>query len=229
MTMQEPDSRRNTLNTTIARRFVILISGQGSNMQAIITQSQRHLVNASFEKVVSNEPTAPGIDWADRQGLPTSVVDHRAFGTREAFDQALAEVIDACQPDYVLLAGFMRILTPTFVRRFKGRLINIHPSLLPAFSGLHTHKRAIESGVGCHGCTIHFVTEELDHGPIIAQAAMAVSKNDTIKTLAERVLLLEHELYPTVVAWLANDQVSLNDKEQVVLRDVQTRHIWKSS
>lgn len=227
--MLKPDSRINTVKTTTARRFVILISGQGSNMQEIITQSQRRLINASFEMVVSNKPTAAGIDWAKRQGLATTIVDHQTFNSREAFDQALAKVIDTCEPDYVLLAGFMRILTPGFVRRFKGRLINIHPSLLPAFSGLHTHQRVIDSSVGCHGCTIHFVTDHLDHGPIIAQAAMAVTNKDTADTLAKRVLSLEHELYPTVVEWLANDQVSLNDKEQVVLHGVHTRHIWKPS
>lgn len=219
----------NSPNTSKTTRFVILISGQGSNLQAIIDHARKNSLNVSFERIISNVPSAHGIEWAKRQGLPVTIVDHRAFSSRQAFDEALADAIDACTPDYVLLAGFMRILTPAFVRRFNGRLINIHPSLLPAFTGLHTHARAVESGVGCHGCTIHFVTNELDHGPIIAQAALPVSSQDSVESLAARVLALEHELYPIVVEWLANNQVALNDKGVVTLRDVTHRHIWKSS
>jgi|AntAceMinimDraft_13_1070369.scaffolds.fasta_scaffold07442_3 phosphoribosylglycinamide formyltransferase-1 len=227
--MPERNAPPNAANVTTTPRFVILISGQGSNLQAIVNHVRSRSINASFEHIVSNVPNAQGIDWARRQGLPTTVVDHRAFESRQAFDETLADLIQACSPDYVLLAGFMRILTPAFVKRFSGRLINIHPSLLPSFSGLHTHQRAIDSGVSCHGCTIHFVTEELDHGPIIAQAALPVLSNDTVESLTARVLSLEHELYPLVVEWLANNQVALSEKGLVTLRGVNNRHIWKSS
>jgi len=231
--MSKHDAPVNTFssspNATKTTRFVVLISGQGSNLQAIVNHARNHSLNASFEHIISNVPSAQGIEWAQRAGLPATIIDHRSFVSRQAFDETLAETIEACSPDYVLLAGFMRILTPAFVRRFRGRLINIHPSLLPAFSGLRTHQRVIESGVSCHGCTIHFVTEELDHGPIIAQAALPVSSEDTPERLAARVLALEHELYPRVVGWLANNQIAFNDKGLVTLRDVNNRHIWKSS
>ena len=177
---------------------------------------------------MSNKASAAGLDWAAERGIETAVVDHRLFSDREKFDQALARVVVKFEPDYVLLAGFMRILTPGFVNQFKGRLINIHPSLLPAFPGLHTHARAIEAGVQRHGCSVHFVTDELDHGPVIAQAALEVSTTETPEQLAQRVLVLEHQLYPEVVQWLSRDQVTLDDNGKVTLHGVSYRHIGTS-
>jgi phosphoribosylglycinamide formyltransferase-1 len=208
------------------RRFVVLISGRGSNMQCIVEQAQAQRWPAEFVRVIANEEHAGGIAWAQSQAIPTSVVPHRAFDSRRAFDEQLALTIEAERPDYVLLAGFMRILTPEFVRRFKNRLINIHPSLLPAFPGLKTHAQAIAAGVGWHGCTVHFVTDQLDHGPIIAQGAVAVSDTDDASTLEQKVLGIEHVLYPRVVQWLAEGRVKINDAGQVCLNGVIKRHLW---
>lgn len=206
-------------------RFVVLVSGRGSNLQAIVQHCRSTGVDAEFVHVVSNVPDAPGLHWAAQQGLSTQVVSHLGFPDREAFDLALAAVIDSHRPDYVLLAGFMRILTPGFVSRFENRLINIHPSLLPAFTGLRTHAQALASGVGWHGCTVHFVTAKLDHGPIIAQAALEVHDHDTPESLASRVLELEHRLYPEVVSWLARGLVSVDDHGKVSVRSVMQRHL----
>ncbi|UOD49259.1 phosphoribosylglycinamide formyltransferase [Orrella daihaiensis] len=211
-----------------ARRFVILISGRGSNMQQIIEQARAQGWPAQFVRVIANEADAPGIAWAKQQGLQTAVVPHRDFTDRQAFDEHLAQIIEADRPDYVLLAGFMRILTPGFVARFKHRLINIHPSLLPAFPGLKTHEQAIAAGVGWHGCTVHFVTDQLDHGPIIAQAAVPVKDNDTPQVLANRVLKLEHQIYPRVVQWLAQGLVQVNQVGQITLEGITQRHLWVS-
>lgn len=186
---------------------VILISGRGSNMQAIVEANTGLDVRA----VIANEPDAAGLTWAAARGIDTQCVDHRQFTGRDAFDAALAAAIGAHAPSYVLLAGFMRILTPAFVSRFAGQLINIHPSLLPAFPGLHTHRRALEAGVTLHGATVHFVTAELDHGPIIAQAAVPVVDGDTEASLAARVLAQEHRLYPMVARWLAQGLVQLGE------------------
>lgn len=205
-------------------RFVVLISGRGSNMCAIIEQARRQQWPAEFVRVISNRPDALGVSWANAQQIPTSIVSHKDFASRQAFDEHLAELIDQEQPDYVLLAGFMRILTPAFVRHYAGRLINIHPSLLPAFGGLHTHERALAAGVGWHGCTVHFVTEEVDGGPIIAQAALPVHATDTSDSLEERVLQLEHQLYPAVVKWLAHGQVELSADGHVNVHGVTERH-----
>ena len=211
------------------RRFVVLISGRGSNMQQIITQAQAGNWSAAFVRVISNESDAPGIDWAKARGLATSVLPHRDFASRDAFDARLADMIEQEAPDYVLLAGFMRILTPAFVSRFKNKLVNIHPSLLPDFTGLHTHKRALEAGVAKHGCTVHLVTDQLDHGPIIAQAALAVRANDTPASLQQRVLKAEHVLYPQVVQWLAQGQVQVNESGQINVTGVSSRHLWIES
>lgn len=210
--------------TTSRCRFVVLISGRGSNMCAIIEQARREQWPAEFTRVISNRADSPGIAWANARKIPTSVLSHKDFATRQAFDAHLASVIDQEQPDYVLLAGFMRILTPVFVRQFSGRLVNIHPSLLPAFGGLRTHERALAAGVGWHGCTVHFVTEEVDGGPIIAQAALAVQPDDTPDSLQARVLELEHQLYPAVVKWLVNRQVELDTDGHVIVRGVSKRH-----
>jgi phosphoribosylglycinamide formyltransferase-1 len=182
---------------------VILISGRGSNMRALVEAKP----GIDFAGVISNRPEAAGLDWARAQGLATRALDHRAHPSREAFDAALAEAVDAFGPDYLFLAGFMRILTEGFIRRYPRRLVNIHPSLLPSFPGLHTHRRAIEAGVKLHGATVHFVTPQLDHGPIIAQAAVPVLAGDTEETLAGRVLAQEHRLYPRAARWIAEGRV----------------------
>jgi phosphoribosylglycinamide formyltransferase 1 len=186
------------------KNIVILISGGGSNMAAIVrtAQSQQWATRygAHVAAVVSNKPDAKGLQFAAQQGIATAVLDHKAFADRDAFDAQLAKVIDSYTPSLVVLAGFMRILTPAFVQRYAGRLLNIHPSLLPAFPGLHTHQRAIDAGCQFAGATVHQVTAELDHGPIIAQAVVPVLPGDTADTLAARVLSQEHFIYPQAVA-----------------------------
>ncbi|RYF74453.1 MAG: phosphoribosylglycinamide formyltransferase [Comamonadaceae bacterium] len=191
------------------KNIVILISGGGSNMAAIVQAAERGRWTARFgarvAAVVSNKPEAAGLDVARQFGIATAAIDHRAFETREAFDAALAAAIDGYAPALVVLAGFMRILTPGFVERYAGRLVNIHPSLLPAFPGLHTHRRALEAGCTVAGVTVHQVTAELDHGPILAQAVVPVLADDTPEKLAQRVLAQEHRLYPQAIeAWLAD-------------------------
>ncbi len=183
-------------------RLVILISGRGSNMQSIIRAIESGELQADIAAVISNRPDAAGLQTASAAGIATQVINHRDFDSREAFDQQLAREIDAYQPDYVILAGFMRILTAAFVEHFAGRLINIHPSLLPKFKGLHTHQRAIEAGEREHGASVHFVTAELDDGPVILQAKVPVLKGDTPETLAARVLIEEHKLYPDALKLL---------------------------
>ena len=187
------------------KSIVILISGRGSNMQAIVEAA----LPVRIAAVISNRADAEGLAYAVQRGITTAVVDHTTFPTREAFDAALALKIDEHIPDFVLLAGFMRVLTPGFVNRFIGRLINIHPSLLPAFPGLHSHERALQSAVKLHGCSVHFVTPELDHGPIIIQAAVPLLPNDDAATLAARVLRQEHIVYPRALRWLIEGKVSL--------------------
>ena len=192
------------------KNIVILISGSGSNMAAIVRAAQREhwasRLGARVALVLSNKADAKGLDVAREQGIATAVVDHKAFATREAFDAELVRVIDASDPAgspaLVVLAGFMRILTPVFVDRYAGRLLNIHPSLLPAFTGLHTHQRAIDAGCKVAGVTVHQVTSELDHGPILAQAVVPVLPGDTADLLAARVLTQEHLIYPRAIAGL---------------------------
>jgi phosphoribosylglycinamide formyltransferase-1 len=186
------------------KRIVILISGRGSNLEAIVRACAAEGWNACVAAVVSNRADAAGLAFAAAHGIATAVVDHRTFGDLVAFDTALAEAVDAHAPDLLLLAGFMRILTPAFVQRYAGRLLNIHPSLLPAFTGLNTHRRAIEAGCKVSGATVHFVTADLDHGPIVAQALVPVLPDDSEATLAERVLAREHVLYPLAVRWFAD-------------------------
>jgi len=193
------------------KNLVILISGRGSNMEALLEAN----LPARVAAVISNEPGARGLDTARRRNLPTAVVDHRAFGNRAAFDAALASEIDRHSPHLVLLAGFMRILTAAFVRAYEGRLLNIHPSLLPAFPGLDTHRRALQAGVRIHGCTVHFVTVELDHGPIIIQAAVPVLPDDTEDALAARVLKEEHRIYPQAVRWFCEGRLGLTPDGRV--------------
>jgi len=197
------------------RRVVLLISGRGSNMQAIVHTLRAHDVDDASCCVISNRPEAAGLSWARQQGLATQVVDHHAHASRAAFDMALGDAIAAHAPDYILLAGFMRILTPDLVERFAGRMLNIHPSLLPLFPGLHTHQQALDAGVRWHGCSVHFVTAQLDHGPIVAQGVVPVHDDDDAQSLAARLLPLEHAVYTRVVTWLAQGRVSLDDAGRV--------------
>lgn len=183
------------------KNLVILISGRGSNMVAIAEACAAEGWDARIAAVISNRSDAGGLAYAQQKGIPTAVVNHREFEDREAFDTALAQVIDGFAPDLVVLAGFMRILTAGFVQRYAGRMLNIHPSLLPAFPGLHTHRRAIEAGCKVAGTTVHVVTPELDHGPVIVQAVVPVRPDDTEDTLAARVLVMEHQAYPRAVRW----------------------------
>ena len=192
------------------KNIVILISGGGSNMAAIVREAQRghwrETLGAQVAAVISNRADAGGLALAREQQIATDVVDHKGFADREAFDTALAAAIDRHSPTLVVLAGFMRILTPRFVQRYSGRLLNIHPSLLPAFPGLHTHQRAIDAGCRVAGATVHQVTAELDHGPILAQAVVPVLPADTAETLAARVLSQEHQVYPRAIAALLGQQ-----------------------
>ena len=189
---------------------VVLLSGRGSNMQALLE------AGIPVSAVISNIAGAAGLAVAARRGVATGVVEHRRFATREAFDAALAAEIDRHAPRLVALAGFLRVLTPAFVAHYAGRLVNIHPSLLPEFPGLDTHGRALAAGAKRHGCTVHFVTAELDHGPIIAQASVPVLPGDTPDTLAARVLQQEHQLYPRAIRWFLDDELVIEgDKVRV--------------
>jgi len=199
------------------KSVVILISGRGSNMRSIVEAG----LAANVRAVISNRPDAGGLAYAREHGIATAVVDHTQHPDRAAFDHALAQEIDRHAPDLVVLAGFMRILTPGFVEHYAGRMINIHPSLLPAFTGLHTHRRAIEAGCRIAGVTVHFVTGELDGGPIIAQTAVPVLAGDDEATLAARVLAQEHLLYPRVVRWFLEERLTLQHG-RAVLRDEAT-------
>jgi phosphoribosylglycinamide formyltransferase-1 len=200
------------------KNIVILISGRGSNMMAIAQACACEGWNARIAAVISNKPDAPGLADAARRGIATAVVDHHAHADRAAFDAALAEAIDAFAPDLVVLAGFMRILSADFVNRYAARMLNIHPSLLPAFTGLHTHRRAIAAGCKLAGATVHVVTPELDHGPIVAQAAVPVLEGDTEETLAARVTAAEHILYPRVVRWWVDGELDFNGSGRIAHR-----------
>lgn len=195
------------------KNIVILISGRGSNMQAIV---EARIPGARVAAVISNRPDAAGLAWARTQGIDTVALDHKGFADRAAFDAALAQTIDRYQPDLVVLAGYMRILTDDFVAHYAGRMLNVHPSLLPAFSGLNTHTRALEAGVKITGCTVHFVTPELDHGPIVAQAAVPVLDDDTPDQLEARILEQEHHIYPQAVRWLIEGRLKLENSRVVL-------------
>ena len=195
-------------------RIVVLISGSGSNLQSLLDASQGgELGDADVVAVLSNKPGAYGLERAQQAGIATDCVEHQRFDSREAFDNALRVAIDRHQPDLVILAGFMRILTPDFVRHYRGRLLNIHPSLLPKYPGLHTHQRALEAGDAEAGATVHFVTEELDGGPPIIQAKVPTLPDDSAETLAARVLSKEHRIYPLAARWFAEGRLQLNDSE----------------
>jgi phosphoribosylglycinamide formyltransferase-1 len=193
------------------KNIVILISGRGSNMEAIVQACATEGWPARVAAVISSRHDAAGLQFARSRGIATAVVDHKGFADREAFDAELSRVVRRYAPDVVVLAGFMRILTPGFVKQFEGRMVNVHPSLLPAFTGLHTHRRAIEAGCKLAGATVHFVTAELDHGPIIAQVVVAVLPGDSEATLSARVLAREHVLYPRAVRWLINGMLRVDN------------------
>lgn len=191
------------------KNIVILISGRGSNMEAVIRSAQAERWPAQVAAVISNRADAAGLAFAAKHGIRTAVVANKDYATRADFDAALQVVIDGFQPDLVVLAGFMRILTEQFVAHYSGRMLNIHPSLLPAFPGLATHAQALAAGVAEHGATVHFVTAELDHGPMVAQAAVPVLPDDTVESLSARVLLQEHELYPRAIRWFVEGRLSI--------------------
>ena len=200
----------------MTHQLAVLISGSGTNLQAIMDAQKAGTLDAEIAVVFSNRANAAGLERAAQAGIPTASLDHRDYPDREQFDQAMIEVLTPYAPDTVVLAGFMRILSAVFVRHYAGQLINIHPSLLPKYRGLNTHARALEAGDSEHGCSIHFVTEELDGGPLIAQAPIAVHANDTIDSLSKRVQQREHLLYPQVLQWRAQDRLELTDNGVVL-------------
>jgi len=199
-----------------ACRIVVLISGSGTNLQALIDAQQQGQLPVHIGCVISNKPGVAGLARADHAGINTEVVDHKRFTEREQFDQQLIDAIDQYQPDLVVLAGFMRILTAGFVRHFQGKMLNIHPSLLPKYQGLHTHKRALEAGDTTHGVTVHFVTEELDGGPPIIQAIVPINQGDTETSLAKRVQAQEHIIYPMAVSWFAQQRLVMEGNKALL-------------
>ncbi len=188
-------------------RIAILISGRGSNMQAVLDAR----LDATIAAVISNNPSAGGLALARSRGVETAIVNHREYPDRAGFDKVLGEKIASYRPDLIVLAGFMRILTPAFIERFNDRIMNIHPSLLPAFPGMDTHRRALEEGVRVHGCTVHFVTPDLDHGPIVVQAAVPVLPDDDEQRLAARVLEQEHRIYPQAIRWFLDGRLAIEN------------------
>ncbi|WP_225721547.1 phosphoribosylglycinamide formyltransferase [Candidatus Vallotiella sp. (ex Adelges kitamiensis)] len=207
------------------KKLVILISGRGSNMEAIVRACAVQRWPARVAAVVSNRPDAAGLTFAAAHAVVTSVVDHTQFNKRDEFDAALMRVVDMYEPDLVILAGFMRVLTPAFIKHYAARIMNVHPSLLPSFTGLHTHQRALDAGVVVHGATVHFVTTELDYGPIIAQGVVPVLVGDTNIVLSKRVLQLEHKLYPRAVRWFVEDRLRMYDN-RVELEVTETRFLF---
>jgi phosphoribosylglycinamide formyltransferase-1 len=207
------------------KRIVFLVSGRGSNMAAIVQACAREHWPAKVAAVISHRAGAAGLDFAAARGIACATVDHRDHADRESFEAALVQAIDAHAPHVVVLAGFMRILSAGFVQRYAGRMVNIHPSLLPAFPGLHTHRRALEAGCKLAGATVHFVTAELDHGPIIAQGVVPVLPGDTEDSLAERVLATEHRLYPMALRWIVEDALSV-ENGVVRQRDGAAQCLW---
>ena len=190
-------------------RLVVLISGSGSNLQAIIDACQSGYINAEVAAVISNKADAYGLTRAKHAGIATQVLDHKQFASREEYDVALGQLISDFTPDLVVLAGFMRILTPSLVQKFKGKMLNIHPSLLPKYQGLNTHQRAIDANDAEHGVSVHFVTEELDGGPVVCQARVPILPDDTAESLAKRVHMQEHKLYPLVVKWFSEQRLKM--------------------
>jgi len=205
-------------------RVVVLLSGRGSNFQAIAEAE----LPIEIVAVISNRPQAAGLTWARERGLAAIALDHTDHADREAFDVLLADEIERHRPDLVVLAGYMRILSAAFIERFEGRLLNIHPSLLPMFPGLKTHQRALEEGVKIHGCTVHFVTADLDHGPIVIQAAVPVRADDTPETLAARVLRQEHRIYPQAVRWFAEGRLEIKQGRVNLKDDLTSQSVFST-
>ncbi len=206
--------------TQTKTRTAILISGRGSNMQSLITAACAKDYPATIVTVISNRPDATGLAWARSEKLETAALDHRTFKSRDAFETQLQKMLDAAGVELIALAGFMRLMTPAFVQRWNNRMINIHPSLLPSFKGLHTHEQALAAGVKITGCTVHFVRPEMDAGPIIAQAAVAVLSADTPVTLSERVLAAEHTLYPAALSLVASGRVRVEGEKIVISEEI---------
>ena len=197
--------------------LVVLVSGSGSNLQAIIDASSNPDYPAEIVAVISNIEGVKGLERAEKAGIPTAVLDHKNFPDRESYDFALRELIDSYHPEIIVLAGFMRILTDEFVNTYLGKMLNIHPSLLPKYKGLNTHQKAIDAGDKRHGATVHFVTPDLDSGPLIIQAEVPVLANDTSESLAARVLEKEHQIYPQAIEWLASGRISMTDDGSVLM------------
>lgn len=191
------------------KRIIILVSGNGSNLQAIINACQNNLINGKIVAVISNKPDVYSLIRAKQANIPSHVINHKEFASREAFDHQLQLQIEEYQPDLIVLAGYMRILTPHFVQHYSGKMLNIHPSLLPKYPGLNTHRRAMEAGDKEHGTTVHFVTDELDGGPIILQAKVPIFDNDEEQDIVERVLAQEHQIYPLVIKWFCDDRLTM--------------------
>jgi phosphoribosylglycinamide formyltransferase-1 len=190
--------------------IVVLVSGRGSNLQALIDAEKRGEIRGNIRAVISNRPEVYALERARRAGISTAVIDHTRYSDRPAFDRELMASIEIHQPELIAMAGFMRILTPEFIARFEGRMLNIHPSLLPAFRGLDTHRRALAAGVKQHGCSVHFVTNDLDAGPVVMQAEVEVNPNDDPESMASRVLQREHVIYPQTVAWFCEGRLRLS-------------------
>ncbi len=214
------------------KSIVVLVSGNGSNLQTIIdaVTSGRIPAPAKISAVISNIPNVVALERAAKVGIPTKVVDHKDFDSREAFDQRLQAVIDQYAPDLVVLSGFMRLLTESFVMHYQGRMINIHPSLLPKYRGLNTHKKALEAGDARHGASVHFVTPDLDSGPVVIQAYVSIVKDDTVESLAERVLKEEHIIYPLVISWFVAGALYMQEGDIIYNGDVLSAPIiWSGS
>lgn len=207
---------------TPALNIVVLISGSGSNLQAMIDAIEQGQLNAKISAVISNRPNVKGLQRAQAAGITTHVIDHTEYASREAFDQQLMTLIDQYQPQLVVLAGFMRILTDELVARYAGRMLNIHPSLLPEFRGLHTHQRALDAGVAQHGVSIHYVSNELDGGPLVLQAVIDVNQSDNTESLQQRIHQLEHIIYPMVIQWVAENRLEVINQQVYLDRQALT-------
>ncbi|RDH81695.1 MAG: phosphoribosylglycinamide formyltransferase [endosymbiont of Galathealinum brachiosum] len=199
--------------STPSLNIVVLISGSGSNLQAIIDAVTAGQLHANIKAVISNRPDVKGLERALSANIPALTLDHKQFDSREAFDQQLIQEIDQHQPDLIILAGFMRILTDDFVKHYNGKMLNIHPSLLPEFTGLNTHQRALDAGVKQHGVTVHYVSNELDGGPLVLQAVIDVNENDTVESLQQRIHQQEHIIYPMVIEWAAQQRLEVIDQQ----------------
>lgn len=205
------------------KKIVVLVSGSGSNLQAIIDACAAKQIAGQIVAVISNKPDVYALERAENSGIPAHVINHQDYLSREEFDQQVAEKIDHYQPDLIVLAGYMRILTADFVKRYLGKMLNIHPSLLPKYPGLHTHKRAIEAGDKEHGTTVHFVTEELDGGPVILQAKVPIFSDDEEQDVIDRVLVQEHQIYPLVIKWFCEDRLKMeNGKAYLDMQEIAT-------